>query len=212
MSSPTAFVIATAAHVPALRRRLGHDPTIAVFSEWEALEALRMILTNPPRTLVLDSTVVRSARGALVVSQLKAHAGVDVRVLTDDEAKLPVLLGEQDIALQDASRPLDGCGTRGAARLKMKPHVATVVDGQRCELVNLSISGAQIVVPSRVQPPQSVRLTLADEQSENRLRALVAWSAIELAGSTIMYRAGVSFIDPDVSAIAVFCIRNAAGA
>ena len=114
-----------------------------------------------------------------------------------------------DVALHAASQPLDGCGTRGAKRFAMKADMEVVVDGERSRLVNLSITGAQLVMPARVQPRQSVLLTLVDERSEKRFRALVAWSTVELAQSMVKYRAGVSFVDPDPGAIEAFCHRNA---
>ncbi len=209
-SPHTAFVIAGSAHAAALRRRLEHDPSITVFSESESLDALRMILQNPPRVLALDSAVVKTARGALIVARLKEHKEVDVRVLCEDEGNLPVLLSRQDIALHAASQPLDGCGTRGAKRFPMKADMEVVVDGERSRLVNLSITGAQLVLPARVQPRQSVLLTLMDATAEKRFRALVAWSTVELAQSMVKYRAGVSFVDPDATAIEAFCRRNTA--
>jgi hypothetical protein len=211
-SSPTAFVIAGSAHAAALRRRLERDPSVAVFSESESLDALRLILENPPKVLALDSAMMKTARGALIVSQLREHKNVDVRVLCEDEANLPVLLSHQDIALQAASQPLEGCGTRGAKRFPMKAGMEVVVDGERSRLVNLSITGAQLVMPARVQPRQSILLTLTDQKSERRFRALVAWSTVELAQSMVKYRAGVSFVDPDITAIEAFCLRNASPA
>ena len=207
-SSMTAFVIAGSAHASALRRRLEHDPLIRVFAESESLEALRMVLENPPKILALDSAVVKTARGALIVARLKEHKGVDVRVLCEDEGSLPVILTEHDIALQAASQPLEGCGTRGAKRFAMKADMEVVVDGERSSLVNLSVTGAQLVLPARVQPRQSVLLTLIDHTAEKRFRALVAWSTVELAQSTLKYRAGVSFVDPDTTVIEGFCQRN----
>ena len=58
-----------------------------------------------------------------------------------------------------------------------------VVDGERSRLVNLSVTGAQLVMPARVQPRQSILLTLVDHTTEKRVRALVAWSTVELAQS-----------------------------
>jgi hypothetical protein len=205
----TAFVIAGSAHATALRRRLEHDPSVAVFAESEALDALRMILENPPKVLALDSAVVKTARGAIIVARLKEHKGVDVRVLCEDEASLPVLLTQQDIALNAASQPLEGCGTRGAKRFPIKASMQAVVDGERSSLVNLSITGAQLVMPARVQPRQSILLTLVDDTTGKRFRALVAWSTVELAQSAVKYRAGVSFVDPDASVLEGFCLRNA---
>ena len=209
LSAPSAFVIAASANASALRRRLEHDPSIAVFAESESLDALRLILANPPQVLALDANVVKTARGALIVSRLKDHAGVDIRVLTADDEDQPVLLAERDIPLQAASEPLETCGTRSAKRFAMKPDVEVVVDGERSRLVNLSVSGAQLVMPARVQPRQSVRMTLIDGRSEKRFRALVAWSTAELAQSMVKYRAGVIFVEPDTRAIEAFCLRNA---
>jgi hypothetical protein len=205
----TAFVIAGSAHATALRRRLEHDPSVAVFAESEALDALRLILENPPKVLALDSAVVKTARGAIIVARLKEHKGVDVRVLCEDEASLPVLLTQQDIALNAASQPLEGCGTRGAKRFAINASMQAVVDGERSRLVNLSITGAQLVMPARVQPRQSILLTLVDDTTEKRFRALVAWSTVELAQAAVNYRAGVSFVDADASVIEGFCVRNA---
>lgn len=208
MTPSTAFVIAASTHAAALRRRLENDPTITVFSESESLEALRLILEHPPEVLALDSAIVNTARGALVVARLKEHNGVDVRVLCEDAAHLPVLLAREDIALHAASQPIASCGTRGAKRFPMKSDVEVVVDGERSLLVNLSITGAQLVRPGRVQPKQSIRVILVEKNVEQRFSALVAWSTVELAKSMVKYRAGVSFVDPDTGAIEAFCLRN----
>jgi hypothetical protein len=209
VASNIAFVIAGSSHATALRRRLAHDPTITVFSESESLDALRKIVDNPPKVLALDWSLVNTARGALIVSRLKEHAGVDVRVLREDEAHIPLLLGQTDIKLHAASHPIDGCGTRGAERFPMKSGAEAVVDGERSLLVNLSITGAQLVLISRVQPRQSVFVTLVDQSPERRFSALVAWSTVEIAQSMMKYRAGVSFVNPDTGAIEAYCVRNA---
>ena len=208
MTTSTAFIIAGAPFATALRRRLESDRTITVFSESESLDALRLILENPPSVLALDSALVNTARGALIVSRLKEHNSVDVRVLCEDESNTPLLLARDGIALHAASRPIAGCGTRGAKRFPMKSDVEVVVDGERSLLVNLSVTGAQLVVPARVQPKQSIRVTFVEEQAERRYSALVAWSTVEFAKSMMKYRAGVSFIDPDPGALEAFCLRH----
>ena len=142
-AAPSAFVIAGSVHVAALRKRLCDDPTVTVFCETESLEALRLILSSPPKVLALDSAVVRTARGALLVSRLKETGGVDVRVLTEDEACLPLLLARPEVGLHAASEPIEGCGTRAAKRFPMKPEAGVVIDGERSRLVDLSTSGAQ---------------------------------------------------------------------
>ncbi len=197
--------MASEAHVAALRKRLSHDSSIAVFSESESLNALGLLLSRPPKILALDSSVVRTARGAQLVSQLKDRH-VDVRVLTNDSDSIPMLLSHPDVSLQTASHPIDACGTRGAPRFPMT-NQEVVIDGSRSELVNLSISGAQVVLPARVQPNQSVRFILHDGASQIRFRAQVAWASIELVLSAVRYRAGIAFTDPDRKALEKFCQR-----
>ena len=203
---PSAFIVAGSVHAAALRKRFGNDPTVAVFSEAESLEALQAILARPPKILALDSSVVRTARGALLVSRMKDHA-VDVRVLTDDASNMPLLLSQPDVALHAASQPIEGCGTRAARRFPMT-NQEVVVDGERSQLVNLSVTGAQVVLPARIQPRQSIYFVLLDGAAEMKLRAQVAWSAIELGASAVRYRAGITFTDPDAEVLEVFCKRH----
>ena len=204
---PSAFIVAGADHAAALRKSLSNDASVVVFCESESLVALRAILTRPPKVLALDESVVRTARGALLVSRLKEQ-GVDVRVLMNDAHNLPLLLSQPDAALDTVSRPLDdGCGTRGARRFPMSnKHV--VVDGERSELVNLSVTGAQVILPARLQPRQSIRFILLDGSAEVRFRAQVAWSSIELLASAVRYRVGLAFTDPDKKILEVFCNRH----
>jgi hypothetical protein len=203
---PSAFIVAGAAHAAALRKRLSHDTSVVVFCESESLVALRAILSRPPKVLALDASVVRTARGALLVSRLKEHA-VDVRVLTNDADNLPLLLSRPEAALQTVSEPLDGCGTRNARRFPMT-NKEVVVDGERSELVNLSVTGAQVVLPARLQPRQSIRFVLLDGSAEVRFRAQVAWSSIELLASAVRYRVGLTFTDPDKKILEIFCNRH----
>ena len=204
---PSAFIVAGAAHAAALRKRLSSDTTVVVFCESESLLALRAILSRPPKVLALDASVVRTARGALLVSRLKQHA-VDVRVLTNDADNLPLLLSQPGATLHAVSQPLDdGCGTRNARRFPMN-NKQVVVDGERSELVNLSVTGAQVVLPARLQPRQSIRFILLDGTAEVRFRAQVAWSSLELLASAVRYRVGLSFTDPDKKILEIFCNRH----
>jgi hypothetical protein len=203
---PTAYIVASAAFAEALRKRLCGDPTVVVYAESESLDVLREILARPPKLLALDPSVVRTSRGALLVSRLKEQA-VDLRVLIQDDDNVPVLLSQPDVALQQASEPLEGCGTRSAQRFPIK-NIVVVVDGEQSQLVNLSVTGAQVVLPARVQPRQTIRFILLDDAIERKFRGQVAWSALELGASAIRYRAGIAFTDPDTKVLEVFCHRH----
>ena len=203
-------MITSSSHVTPLRKRLGSDPTVVVFSEPECLEALRLMEVKAPKTLALDAAVARTPRGAQIVALVR-RAGSEVRVLSENPAQLLLLVINPDISLHSASRPLeDGCGTRAAQRFAMRPGIEVVIDGQRSHLVNLSTSGAQVVVSARVQPPQTLRFTLVDETEETRLRARVAWSNMELGHGIVRYRAGIAFLDANPDLLEAFCRRAAA--
>ena len=204
---PSAFVVVGAAHAAALRKRLRGDPTVVVYSEYESLHALREILARPPKVLALDSTVVRTSRGALLVSRMKDTSSVEVRVLTDDARNLPLLLTQPNAAIHAVSQPIEGCGTRAARRFAMTD-IHVVIEGARSELINLSVTGAQALLSGRVQPGQSVLFTLVDEAVEKRFRARVAWSTVELTQSAVRYRAGLAFMNPDSQTLETFCHRH----
>ena len=206
----TSYVIAGSAHVGALRRRLEHDASVAVLCESDCIEILRLIQRHPPRVLVLDPAVVRTARGAQIVAQVKEHPQVEVRVLSQDAGNLPLILTRHDIALHAASQPHDTFGTRAARRFAMRSDVEVVVDGERGFLVDLSTAGAQLVTHTRMQPRQAINMTLADDNEESLVHARVAWSVVELARSNVTYRAGVTFVNADAGAIEAFCRRNTA--
>lgn len=209
-------LIAKSEFVRALQKRLERDPTAHIFADSDSLAALEVIVAQRPKVVALDPAFATTSRGAALIARVKADpqlAAVDVRLLSEDETQLPVLLGHSaasiEVAMATASRPLDRCGTRRAPRFRMQPDATIVVNGESSRLVNLSATGAQLLCPLRLQPDQSVRLVLADGTTETRLRARVAWSSLEVAGAAIKYRAGVDFADPVVQKIEEYCLRYA---
>lgn len=218
MTMPAIVIIARSEHAPALRKRLGTDSTIVVFTESEGLRALETIQEWPPRMLVLDSGFVTTSRGAMLVAQVKADPhlkGIDLRVLNQNDDKLPVPLTKRvtdgEAVLLKVSQPLDQCGTRQTARWKVNGDLDILVNGEKGHLVNLSNTGAQILMAAHVRPREVLRLTLLDQSGETRLRARVAWSAAETAGRQVRYRAGIEFIDPDPALIEALCSRYGIG-
>ncbi len=67
-----------------------------------------------------------------------------------------------EMALHEASRPLDRAGTRQAVRFAMHRRVI-FVNGEGGHLIDLSVSGAQVQVQSRLRPSQVVRMILPDK-------------------------------------------------
>src|SRR5262245_30638335 len=123
--SPSIIVIARSDQAVGLKKRLGHETGVALFSDCEALKALDAVLAAHPKILALDRTFVATARAAALVARVKAEPHLrhtEVRVLAEDESNLPVLLNARvpgfEGALMRSSYPLDYCGTRRAPRFR----------------------------------------------------------------------------------------------
>jgi PilZ domain len=215
---PSVIVIARSEQAAGLRKRLGNESGVALYSDSESLKALEAILAGPPKILALDRSFVATARAAALVARVKSEPSLratDVRVLAEDEMHLPVLFNSRmpgfEGALVRASYPLDYCGTRRAPRFATSGGVNVVVNGKGGQLVNVSCIGAQVAAVLRLRPEEPVRLSLADQKGEVKLQAVVAWSVVEPADGQICYRAGVEFIEPDSMTLEGFCSRNIAG-
>jgi hypothetical protein len=217
---PSVVVIGKADQAAGLRKRLGTDESVALYSDCEALKAIEAVLTHPPRILALDRAFVVTARGAALIARLRAEprlCSIDVRVLAEDETNMPIILSARPAglgfegAVLKMSHPLDYCGTRRAPRFAVGDAAHVSVNGERGRLVNLSATGVQLLVQMRLRPSEPLRLALTDEKADIRVRGIVAWSAAEPHGSKVEYRAGVEFVNPDSLRLEAFCMRQMAG-
>jgi hypothetical protein len=212
---PSVIVIARAEHEVALRKRLGSEQSVALFADSEALKAFDAVAAHPPKILLLDRTFAFTARGASLVSRLKGDqrmGAIDLRVLTEDETSSPLILETKSLGLEGAvlktSHPLDYCGTRRAPRFPITDSAGVVVNGENGTLVNLSATGAQLVVRTRLRPSEPLRLALIDSDAEVKVQGVVAWSSVESDHGALAYRAGVEFISPDAVSLDAFCLRR----
>lgn len=213
MDSKKIVVISRPEDLVALRKRLLIEGSpVEVYAD-DSLKVIDFILERPPKTLLVHKTFAASSRGAALVARLKSEStlsGVEVRVLIEDEDRAPLILSEMSFSpekgLHEASRPLDRAGTRQAARHAMHRR-AIFVNGGEGHLIDLSISGAQVEVRSRLRPSQVVRMILPDESGELRSQGTVAWSIAVPVGGAIQYRAGIEFINPNTVGLSAFCAR-----
>jgi len=215
---PSVIVIARSEQAAGLRKRLGTESGVALYSDCESLKALEAILAGPPKILALDRSFVATARAAALVARVKSEPALkstDVRVLAEDEMHLPVLFNSRvpgfEGALVRASYPLDYCGTRRAPRFITQGRVNVVVNGKGGRLINVSCIGAQLSAALRLRPEEPVRISLTDAQGEVKLKGVIAWSVVEPLDGQICYRAGVEFVEPDSMTLETFCSRNIAG-
>ena len=206
-------VISHSDHAVALQERFQADPTVVVFDDSNSIPALDAILAGHPKIVALNTTFVKTARGAALVARLKGDADlrdVDVRVLIEDEHQVPLLLSDSAPSLEqvliETSRPLGRAGTRTALRYVMDRR-AILVNGERGHLVDLSVTGAQVLVPMRLRPNEPVRLLLSADKGGMRCPGIVVWSVAVPIGRTIQYRAGVKITHHDWKAIEDYCAR-----
>jgi hypothetical protein len=217
---PSVVIIARAEHATGWRKRITPDAGVALFSDCEALRAAETIVAHPPRIIAVDRSFGATARGAALVSRVKSDPQLkqtDLRVLAEDEVGLPTLLGAPivphfDAAVLKASYPLDYCGTRRCPRFKMDGRAEILVNGAAGRLVNMSATGAQMVLGARVRPDEAIRLALVDDKGEVRARGVVAWSSFEPSSSGLQYRAGLQFVNTALPPIEAFCARHTAAA
>jgi hypothetical protein len=211
MPIANSIVIVRPEHLVSIKKRLSASDVISVISEPELLQVQDTLVARPPEVVVMHSAFAATSRGATLIAALKAPAGdvsTAIRVFIEDEVKAPLLLsdgGPPHDALLETSRPLDRAGTRQAARYPMKRRPVTV-NGDAGELIDLSVSGAQVQAPTRLRPLKVTRLVIPD--GDIRLQGTVTWAIAIPAGGSIQYRAGIEFVNPDKKRLATFCATH----
>jgi hypothetical protein len=213
MAVATSVVIVRPEHLGSLKKRFSEADFVAVFSETEWLSVQDSVLARPPEVLIMQHGFAATSRGATLVSALKAKPrdhGTAIRVFIEDEVKAPLILNERDVpaidALLETSRPLDRAGTRQAARYPMNRR-STTVNGDRVELIDLSVSGARIQGAARLRPLKVARVVLFDESNEIRLQGTVAWAVAVPENGGMSYRAGIEFVNPETKKLAAYCAK-----
>jgi hypothetical protein len=214
MAIATSIVIVRPEHFVSLKKRLSEAEFVAVFSESEWLQVEDTVLARPPEVLVMQAAFAATSRGATLVSALKSRPrehGTALRVLIEDEVKAPLILSETDLppadALLETSRPLDRAGTRQSARYPMK-HITILVNADRAELIDLSVSGAKVQMTQRLRPMKVARIAIPLDQGDMKLQGTVAWAIAVPTAGTIQYRAGIEFVNPDSKKLAAFCAQH----
>jgi hypothetical protein len=216
MSIANSIVIVRAEHHSSVKERLAEADAVDVMAESELLQFQDTLIARPPDVLVMHSAFANTSRGATLVAALKgSHGdnGTAIRVFIEDEVKAPLMLAEPTLSPRDAlletTRPLDRAGTRQAERFKMHRY-AVAVNGEDGQLLDLSVSGAQVQAATRLRPTKLARLVLPDATGDVRLEGTVAWAIAVPADGAIHYRAGVEFVTPDKRQLSAFCKRRGA--
>ena len=197
-----------------MRQRLGFDPAVLVFSATQAPEAISIILTKTDPVIALDRYFASSPGGARFVADLRSiRPKSEIRILSDEGSHVPLLLrrpllptGRATVAA--GSQLLNG-QPRRATRYPLRAGCEAIVNGSPTTLVNLSVTGAQLVSPVVLRPSQKVGVALANEAEAIKLQAGVAWSSFERSRKTgeTCYRAGLEFADAEPQILEEYCTK-----
>ena len=93
---------------------------------------------------------------------------------------------------------------RAAKRVQFKGETDIQVDGTPGKLVDLSVTGAQLLTAAAMKPNRLITVTLPMGDSSIACKAKVMWSRLEPRSGQLWYRAGVSFTSADQLALESF--------
>ncbi len=202
-----------------LRAEPDFERHILVFADTDALRALEVIGEHRPNLVVLSPEFLATARGATVVDRIRTDPELShthIRVLSDVNEYVHLVSQRVQAGLEPETTmpgeplPQDYPGTRVGGRLRLRPDVAVRLDGDPATLVNMSRSGAQVLVPRALRVRQRVRMSVEGQARSFRVKASVMWVSFERSTKTVqqVYRAGVAFVDADPQLIEAFCARH----
>jgi hypothetical protein len=192
-----------------LRQRLDVGGEVLTFADSEPLRALEAITERRPGLVALERLFAASPRGAALINRIKADP-----ILA--EAEIVVLSHENNSSRTVHRRtappmkaPADQRGTRRAPRVRVRPGVDVMVDGNNAALIDLSTVGAQVLSVVWLRPNTRVRLTLNEAADSLRVNGVVAWARFEIPGGTgePRYRCGIEFVEAEARAVERFCVK-----
>jgi len=235
VSDPCTVLIAAPNLLDVLKQRAAESDNqqeIVTFTDADALRALDTITRRKPALIALEKMFASTPRGAALINRIKADPSLtdsEVRVVTRESDFTRVSAKRADppppspahgggtataTATTEAAprvQPLDHYGTRRAPRFKVAGTVDVLVDGNSATLVDVSTVGAQVLTPTVLKPNQRIRMALQEDGGPIRFNAAVAWAKFEIPPqSGPRYRAGIEFIDANVSALDAYCSRHKA--
>lgn len=209
MASRCTVLIAARDLLEPLRQRLPADGEVLMFADSEPLRALEAITGRQPSVVALERLFAASPRGTALMNRIKsdpALSDAEVIILSHDNHVSRTVHHWEGFAAKPVAMQR---GSRRAPRVKVRPGVEVMVDGNTATLVDLSRVGAQLLSPLALLPNTRVRMTLADEDDIIRVTGVVAWSRFEIPDRVgePRYRVGIEFSEADTREIDRFCAR-----
>ena len=165
MSYSDMVLIAPATLLPALRRQESLAAA-RVFTDADLGAALDAIIGDHPAVIAVERDFGLSPSGAAFIKRITS------------EAKR----AHSDVQLVQRRRH---------PRFTVSRDTEVMIDGHGAMLIDVSVTGAQVLSSSPLRPNRQVRMSLPTWSS--RLTATVVWSSFEVPGGRPEYRAGLEF-------------------
>jgi hypothetical protein len=111
-------------------------------------------------------------------------------------------------AMPEPTAEPTGADRRAAARIEGIEWARVLINGTLVKVVDLSLTGAQILSPDVLRLGDSVRVMLASDADMVQCDAGIVWGTFDMIGPACapLFRAGLSFKDADRLAIERLCI------
>lgn len=192
-----------------LRQRLDVGGEVLTFADSEPLRALEAITERRPGLVALERLFAASPRGAALINRIKADpalAETEIVVLSHENNSSRTVHRRTTFTMKP---PSDQRGTRRAPRVRVRPGVDVMVDGNTAALVDLSTVGAQVLSLIWLRPNTRVRVIMNEASDTLRVNGVVAWARFEIPGGTgePRYRCGIEFMEPEAKPIERFCSK-----
>ena len=88
--------------------------------------------------------------------------------------------------------------------MSFNAEIGIQIDGNPGKLIDLSMTGAQVLTPAAINPNRLVTVTLPLGDGALSCKAKVAWSRLEPRDGQLWYRAGVQFTTADQQGLESF--------
>lgn len=191
-------------------RSMEAEPHLVIDGDEEPSEETVIDLTvdtrDEERQRAIESRI-RSLEVALRDAETRAEiaeAEVDQQRLLALPPSEPPSLMTDPVPSSESQEPAFRGPARGAKRVAISTEVEVQIDGTEGKLIDLSVTGAQVLTPFSMKPNRLVKLTMPMGDSLIACKAKVMWSRLEPKSGQLWYRAGVSFTSADQFALEAF--------
>jgi CheY-like chemotaxis protein len=188
------------------------SPLMPSREEYRLVQRLRSLLQSPaPQILIIpdlactddDVAPKRTLLDRLRNKKMLPHRCSPSAFADDVAAYIPLVWPCEPAPVRTPPPDARGLERREMARFERIDAAKIIVNGAVAAVVDLSLTGAQVLAPHVLLPGVGVRVSLSRKTMAVSCDADIVWGSIDLVGATreLRYRAGIKFTEPDRHAL-----------